>query len=167
MCGNKFQVPNVENSSLHDVVQVPPITKSFGYTKYHLYGNNDKKIEYEEMKIYVVEVVSVDELVSCILHNIHDTFDKEKDSYKNGHILRAVVVFVVNHNSLPESDENEPRETASSQITLYQIGKEKSTVLNIECIKSECSEVFYDDENDLVSSDEDDEYDLISSDDED
>ena len=119
------------------------------------------------MKIFVVEVVSVDELVSCILHDIHDTFDKEKDSYKNGHILRAVVVFVVNHNSLPESDEDEPRETASSQITLYQIGKEKSTVLNIECIESACSEVFYDDENDLVSSDEDDEYDLISSDDED
>ena len=164
MCGNKFQVPNVESSSLHDVVQVAPITKTFGYTKYYLYGNNDKKIEYEEMKIYVVEVVSVDELVSCILHDIHDTFDKEKDSYKNGHILRAVVVFVVNHNSLPESDENEPRETASSQITLYQIGKEKSTVLNIECIESACSEVYYDDENDLVSSDEDDEYDLISSD---
>ena len=167
MCGNKFQVPNVESSSLHDVVQVPPITKTFGYTKYYLYGSNDKKIEYEEMKIYVVEVVSVNDLVSCILHDIHDTFEKEKDSYKNGHILRAVVVFVVNHNSLPESDENEPRETASTQITLYQIGKEKSTFLNIECIESECSEVFYDDENDLDSSDEDDEYDLISSDDED
>ena len=160
MCGNKFQVPN-------DVGQVAPITKSFGYTKYYLYGENDKKIEYEEMKFYVVEVVSANDLVSCILHDIHDTFEKEKDSYKNGHILRAVVVFVVNHNSLPESDENEPRETASTQITLYQIGKEKSTFLNIECIESECSEVFYDDENDLDSSDEDDDYDLISSDDED
>ena len=164
MCGNKYLVPNVESSSLLDIVPVPPITKTFAYNKYYLYGSSDKKIEYEEMKIYEVEVVSVDELVSCILHDIHDTYDKEKDSYKNGHILRAVVVFVVNHNSLAESDEDEPRETASSQITLYQIGKEKSTVLNIECIESACSEVYYDDENDLVSSDEDDEYDLISSD---
>ena len=170
MCGNKYLVPNVESSSLLDIVPVPPITKTFAYNKYYLYGSSDKKIEYEELKIYEVEVVSVDELVSCILHNIHDTYDKEKDSYKNGHVLRAVVVFVVNHNSLAESDdsddsdEDEPRETASSQITLYQIGKEKSTVLNIECIESACSEVFYDNENDLVSTDEDDEYDFISSD---
>ena len=167
MCGNKFQVPNVESISLNDVGQVAPITKSFGYTKYYLYGENDKKIEYEEMKFYVVEVVSANDLVSCILHDIHDTFEKEKDTYKNGHILRAVVLFVVNQNSIPESDENEPSETSSTQITLYQIGKEKSSFLNIEFIESECSEVFHDDENDLDSSDEDDEFDLISSDDED
>ena len=166
MCGNKFQVPNVESISLNDVGQVAPITKSFGYTKYYLYGENDKKIEYEEMKFYVVEVVTANDLVSCILHDIHDTFEKEKDTYKNGHILRAVVLFVVNHNSIPENDENEPCETSSTQITLYQIGKEKSSFLNIEFIESECSEVFHDDENDL-SSDEDDEFDLISSDDED
>ena len=73
MCGNKFQVPNVESSSLHDVGQVAPITKTFGYTKYYLYGENDKKIEYEEMKLYVVEVVSVNDSVSCVLHDIHDT----------------------------------------------------------------------------------------------
>ena len=126
MCGNKFQVPNVESISLNDVGQVAPITKSFGYTKYYLYGENDKKIIYEKMKFYVVEVVSANDLVSCILHNIHDTFEKEKDTYKNGHILRAVVLFVVNQNSIPERDENEPRETSSTQITLYQIGKEKS-----------------------------------------
>ena len=167
MCGNIFQVLNVKSRSLPDIVPVPPITKTFGYSKYYLYGSSDKKIEYEELKIYELEVVSVDELVSCVLHDIHDTYDKEKDSYKNGHVLWAVVVFVVNHNSLAESDEDEPRETASSQITLYQIGKDKSTVLNIECIESACWEVYYDDENDLVSSDEDDEYDLISSDDED
>ena len=132
-----------------------------------MYGSSDKKIEYEELKIYELEVVSVDELVSCVLHDIHDTYDKEKDSYKNGHVLWAVVVFVVNHNSLAESDdsdEDEPRETASSQITLYQIGKEKTTVFYIECIEIACWEVYYDDENDLVSSDEDDEYDLVSSD---
>ena len=118
------------------------------------------------MKFYVVEVVSANDLVSCILHNIHDIFEKEKDTYKNGHILRAVVLFVVNHNSIPESDENEPSETSSTQITLYQIGKEKSSFINIELIESECSEVFHDDENDL-SSDEDDEFDPVSSDDED
>ena len=164
MCGNKFQVPNVESSSLLDIVPVPPITKTFAYDKYYLYNSSDKKIEYEELKIYELEVVSVDELVSCVLHDIHDTYDKEKGFYKIGHVLRAVVVFAVNHISLAESDEDEPRETASSQITLYQIGKEKSTVLNIECIESACSEVYYDNENDLVSSDEDDKYDLISSD---
>ena len=167
MCGNKVQVPKVESISLNEVGQVLPMTKSFGYTKYYCYGENDKKIEYEEMKFYVVEVVSANDLVSCILHDIHDTFEKEKDTYKNGHILRAVVLFVVNHNSIPESDENEPRETSSTQITLYQIGKEKSSFLNIEFIESECSEVFHDDENDLDSSDEDDEFDLVSSDDED
>ena len=165
MCGNNDLVPNKESSdSNSDIVPVPSPTKTFAYNKYYLYGSSDKKFEYEELKRYELEVVSVDELVSCVLHDIHDTYDKEKDSYKNGHILRAVVVFVVNHNSLAESDEDEPRETASSQITLYQIGKEKSTVLNIECIESACSEVYYDNENDLVSSDEDDEYDLISSD---
>ena len=94
-----------------------------------------------------------------------DTFQKEKDTNKNGHILRAVVLFVVNQNSIPESDEIEPRETSSTQITLYQIGKEKSSFLNIELIESECSEVFHDDENDLSS--DDDEFDLVSSDDED
>ena len=161
MCGNKFQVPNVESSSLHDVGQVAPITKTCGYTKYYLYGENDKKIEYEEMKIYEVEVISVDELVSCILHDIHDTYDKEKDSSKNGHVLRAVVVIVVNHNSWAESDdsddrdEDEPRETASSQITLYQIDREKTTVINTELIESAFNDVYYDDKYDRVSSDED------------
>ena len=166
MCGNKFQVPKVESISLNEVGLVLPMTKSFGYTKYYCYGENDKKIEYEEMKFYVVDVVSANDLVSCIIHDIHDIFEKEKDTYKKGHILRAVVLFVVNHNSIPESDENEPSETSSTQITLYQIGKEKSSFLNIELIESECLEVFHDDENDL-SSDEDDEFDLISSDDED
>ena len=165
MCGNKFQVPNVESSSLHDVGQVAPITKTFGYTKYYLYGNNDKKIEYEEMKIYVVEVVSVNDLVSCILHNIHDTFEKEKDSYKKGHILRAVVLFIVNHHSIPESDENEPSETSSTQIPLYHIGKDKSSFLNIELIEAECLEVFHSDENDLSSDDDD--FDIVSSDEDD
>ena len=51
MCGNTFQVPNVESSSLDNVGQVASITKTFGYTKYYLYGENDKKIEYEEMKM--------------------------------------------------------------------------------------------------------------------
>ena len=105
-----------------------------------------------------MEVVSVDELVSYILNDIHATYDKEKDSSKNGHVLQAVVVFVVNQNSCDESDESdendEPRETASSQITLYQIGKEKTTVLNTELIESACNNVYYDDEN-LVSSDKD------------
>ena len=111
MCGNKVQVPKVESISLNEVGQVLPMTKSFGYTKYYCYGENDKKIEYEEMKFYVVDVVSANDLVSCIIHDIHDIFEKEKDTYKNGHILRAVVLFVVNHNSIPESDEFEPSET--------------------------------------------------------
>ena len=63
MCGNKYLVPNVESSSLLDIVPVPPTTKTFAYNKYYLYGSSDKKIEYEEMKLYVVEVVSVNDLV--------------------------------------------------------------------------------------------------------
>ena len=122
-------------------------------------------MEIQELKGFELEVVSVDEMVSYIINDIHTTYDKEKDSSMNGHVLQAVVVFVLNKNSCDESDENdEPRETASSQITLYQIGKEKTTVLNTELIESACSEVYYDDENDLVSSDKDDEYDLVSSD---
>ena len=111
---------------------VPPITKTFAYNKYYLYGSSDKKIEYEELKRYELEVVSVDELVSCVLHDIHDTYDKEKDSSKNGHVLRAVVVFVVNHNSLAESDRDEPRETASSQINCTKLVRRnpQSSILN-------------------------------------
>ena len=158
MCGNNYLVPNVESSSLLDIVPVPPTTKTFAYNKYYLYGSA-KEIEIEELKGYELEVVSVDELVSYILNDIHATYDKEKDSSKNGHVLQAVVVFVVNQNSCDESDESdendEPRETASSQITLYQIDREKTTVINTELIESACSDVFYDDEYDLVSSDED------------
>ena len=165
MCGNKVQVPKMESISLNEVEPVLPMTKSFGYTKYYCYGESDQKIEYEEMKFYVVDVPSADDLVSCIIHDIHDIFEKEKDTYKRGHILRAVVLFVVNHHSIPESDENEPSETSSTQIPLYHIGKDKSSFLNIELIESECLEVFHSDENDLSSDDDD--FDLVSSDDDD
>ena len=163
MCGNKVQVPKMESVSLNE--QVLPLTKSFGYTKYYCYGESDQKIEYDEMKFYYVDVPSANDLVSCIIHDIHEIFDKEKDTYKRGHILRAVVLFIVNHHSIPESDKNEPGETSSTQIPLYHIGKDKSSFLNIELIESECLEVFHSDENDLSSDDDD--FDLVSSDDDD
>ena len=43
---------------------------------------------------------------------------------------------------------------APLQITLYQIDREKTTVINTELIESACNDVYYDDEY-LVSSDED------------
>ena len=157
MCRNNDLVPNKESSdSNSDIVPVPSPTKTFAYNKYYVYGS---AMEIQELKGFELEVVSVDEMVAYIINDIHTTYDKEKDSSMNGHVLQAVVVFVINKNSCDESDErdenDEPRETASSQITLYQIGKEKTTVLNTELIESACSDVFYDDEYDLVSSDED------------
>ena len=163
MCGNKIQVPKMESVSINE--QVLPLTKSFGYTKYYCYGESDQKIECDEMKFYYVDVPSASDLASFIIHDIHEIFDKETDTYKGGHILRAVVLFIVNHHSIPDSDENEPGETSTTQIPLYHIGKDKSSFLNIEMIESECLEVFHSDENDL-SSDEDD-FDLVSSDDDD
>ena len=100
MCGNKVQVPKMESVSLNE--QVLPLTKSFGYTKYYCYGESDQKIEYDEMKFYYVDVPSANDLVSCIIHDIHEIFDKEKDTYKRGHILGAVVLFIVNHHSIPD-----------------------------------------------------------------
>ena len=153
----------MESVSMNE--QVLPLTKSFGYTKYYCYGESDQKIECDEMKFYYVDVPSANDLVSCIIHDIHEIFDKEKDTYKRGHILRAVVLFIVNHHSIPDSDENEPGETSTTQIPLYHIGKDKSSFLNIELIESECLEVFHSDENDLSSDDDD--FDLVSSDEDD
>ena len=153
MCRNNDLVPNKESSdSNSDIVPVPSPTKTFAYNKYYVYGS---AMEIQELKGFELEVVSVDEMVSYIINDIHTTYDKEKDSSKNGHVLQAVVVFVLNKNSCDESDENdEPPETASSQITLYHINSEKTTVINHELIESACDDVYYDDE-DLVSSDED------------
>ena len=153
ICGNNDLVPNEESSdSNSDTMPVPSPTKTFVYNKYYVCGG---AMEIQELKGFELEVVSVDEMVSYIINDIHTTYDKEKDSSKNGHVLQAVVVFVLNKNSCDESDENdEPRETASSQIPLYQIDREKTTVINTELIESACNDVYYDDEY-LVSSDED------------
>ena len=149
----------MESVSMNE--QVLPLTKSFGYTKYYCYGESDQKIECDEMKFYYVDVPSASDLASFIIHDINEIFDKETDKCKGGHIRRAVVLFIVNHHSIPDNDndDNEPGETSTTQIPLYHIGKDKSSFLNIDLIEAECLEVFHSDENDLtsdVSSDEDD-----------
>ena len=148
-------------------VQVLPLTKSFGYTKYYVYGESDQKIECDEIKYYYVDVPSASDLASFIIHDINEIFDKEADTYKGGYILRAVVLFIVNHHSIPDNanDDNELDETSTTQIPLYHIGKDKSSLLNIELIEAECLEVFHSDENDLTSDDDD--FDIVSSDEDD
>ena len=108
-------------------------------------------MEIEEWKGFELEVGSVEEMVSYIINDIHTTYDKDKDSSKDGHVLQAVVVFVLNKNSFVENDE--PPETASSQITLYHINIKKTAVINGELIESACDNIYYADE-DLLSSDE-------------
>ena len=136
MCGNNYLVPNEESSeATSDNVPVPSPTKSFAYNK-----------------CFELEFVSVEQMVSYIINDIHIRYNKVKDSSKDGYALQAVVVFIMNKNSFVENDE--PPETASSQITLYHINSEKTTVINHELIESAFDDVYYDDE-DLVSSDED------------
>ena len=159
MCGNKIQDSKMESVSMN--VQVLPLTKSFGYTKYYVYGESDQKIECDEIEYYYVDVASASNLASVIIQDINEIFDKEADTYKGGYILRAVVLFIVNHHSIPDNanDDNELDDTSTTQIPLYHIGKDKSSLLNTELIEAECFEVFHSDENDLtsdVSSDEDD-----------
>ena len=148
-------------------VQVLPLTKSFGYTKYYVYGESDQKIECGEIRYYYVDVPSASDLASFIIHDINEIFDKEADTYKGGYILRAVVVFIINHHSISDNanDDNELDDTSTTEIPLYHIGKDKSSLLNIELIEAECFEVFHSDENDLSSDDDD--FDLVSSDDDD
>ena len=141
-------------------VQVLPLTKSFGYTKYYVYGESDQKIECDEIKYYYVDVASASDLASVIIQDINEIFDKEADTYKGGYILRAVVLFIVNYHSIPDNanDDNELDDTSTTEIPLYHIGKDKSSLLNTELIEAECFHVFYSDENDVtsdVSSDED------------
>ena len=159
MCLNKIQDSKMENVPVN--VQVPPFTKSFGYSKLYLYGESDQKIESKEIKYYYVDVPSPSDLASIIIQDINEIFDKEADTYKGGYILRAVVLFIVNHHSILDNanDDNELDDTSTTQIPLYHIGKDKSSLLNIELIEAECFEVFYSDENDLTSDvncDEDD-----------
>ena len=150
MCGNHYLVPNEGSSeSTSDNVPVPSPTKSFAYNKCYVYGS---AMEIEQWKGFELEFVNVEQMVSYIINDIHITYDKDKDSSKDGYALQAVVVFIMNKNSFVENDETS--ETASSQITLYHINIEKTTVINRELIESACDDVYYDDE-DLVSSDED------------
>ena len=163
MCGNKIQDSKMESVPMN--VQVLPFTKSFGYTKLYAYGESDAKIESKEIKYYYVDVPSPSDLASHVIHDINEIFDKEADTYKGGYILRAVVLFIVNHHSIPDNanDDNELDETSTTQIPLYHIEKDKSSLLNIELIEAECFEVFHSDENDLTSDDDD----IVSSDEDD
>ena len=160
MCLNKIQDSEMENIPVN--VQDAPFTKSFGYTKVYLYGESDQKIESKEIKYYVVNVPSPSDLSSIVIRDINEIFDNEVNTYKEGYILRAAVAFIINHHSIPDNandDDNELDDTSTTEIPLYHIGKDKSSLLNTELIEAECFEVFYSDENDLtsdVSSDEDD-----------
>ena len=145
MCGKNCLV----NEGGSDNVPPPPPTKSFGYNKCYVYGSGR---EVEQWNGFELEFVSVEEMVSYVINDIHTTYENHKDSSKDGYALQAVVVFIMNKNSFVENDE--PPETVSSQITLYHINREKTTVINHELIESTCDDVFYD-EVFLVSSDED------------
>ena len=159
MCLNKIQDSKMENVPVN--VQVPPFTKSFGYTKLYLYGESDQKIESKEIKYYFVDVPSPSDLASIVIQDINEIFDNEANTYKEGYILRAVVAFIINHHSIPDNandDDNELDDTSTAEIPLYHIGKDKFSLLNTELIQTECFHVFYSDENDVtsdVSSDED------------
>ena len=159
MCLNKIQDSKMENVPVN--VQVPPFTKSFGYTKLYLYGESDQKIESKEIKYYFVDVPSPSDLASIVIQDINEIFDNEANTYKEGYILRAAVAFIINHHSIPDNandDDNELDDTLPTEIPLYHIGKDKFSLLNTELIQAECFHVFYSDENDVtsdVSSDED------------
>ena len=155
MCLNKIQDSKMESVPVN--VQVLPFTKSFGYTKLYLYGECDQKIESKEIKYYFVDVPSPSDLASIVIQDINEIFDKEANTYKGGYILRAVVVFIINHHSIPDNandDDNELDDTSTAEIPLYHIGKDRFALLNTELIQTECFHVFYSDEED-VSSDED------------
>ena len=160
MCLNKIQDSKMESVPVNE--QVLPFTKSFGYTKLYLYGESDQKIESKEIKYYFVDVPSPSDLASIVIQDINEIFDNEANTYKEVYILRAAVAFIINHHSIPDNandDDNELDDTSTTEIPLYHIGKDKSSLLNTELIEAECFEVFYSDENDLtsdVSSDEDD-----------
>ena len=109
-------------------------------------------LEVELCNGFEIEFVNVDEMVSYVINDIHTTYDNHKDLSKDGYALEVVVLFIMNKNAVVENDE--PPETATSQITLYRINIEKSAVINGELIESACDDVYYADE-DLLSSDED------------
>ena len=74
----------------------------------------------------------------------------------------SIIIFLKNRavQNYPSLSKITPcPDLAPPPIPLYHIGKDKSSLLNIELIEAECFEVFHSDENDLtsdVSSDEDD-----------
>ena len=149
MCGNNYLVNEGGSESTSDNVPAPPPTKSFAYNKCYVYGS---AMEVEQWNGFELEFVSVEQMVSYVINDIHTTYDNHKDSSKDGYALEVVVLFIMNKNAIVENDE--PPETATCQITLYRINIEKSAVINGEIIESACDNVYFADE-DLLSSGED------------
>ena len=72
MCGNNYLVPNEGSSeSTSDNVPVPSPTKSFAYNKCYVYGS---AMEVEQWNGFELEFVSVEQMVSYVINDIHTTY---------------------------------------------------------------------------------------------
>ena len=80
--------------------------------------------EVKQWNGFELEFVSVEEMVSYVINDIHTTYENHKDSSKDGYALEVVVLFIMNKNAIVENDE--PPETATCQITLYRINIEQA-----------------------------------------
>ena len=131
-----------------DIDPVPP-TKAFSYRIGFFYGSDLQLDEWHDNEL---DFENVGDMCEYVIKEIESTYEHYKDTSNDGYLLETVNLLIMNIKAITEIDD--PPNSAMCDITLYDINKDMSELIDGVDIEDHCDLVFYADEEEFSSDDE-------------